>query len=76
MKAAKPKSFEDAMARLQALLVQMQDPETPLNKALQLYAESADLIAYCHSTLSEAKLKIEEIDASLMTAVTPTETDV
>lgn len=60
-----PKNFEDGIARLQGILAQMQDETTPLDKAVKLYAEAAQLIAYCHTTLQNAKLQIDEIDATL-----------
>ena len=50
------------------LLTQMQDETTPLADAVKLYAEAASLIQYCNKTLETAKLKIEEIDASLLAA--------
>lgn len=65
MPSAKPKSFETAMERLQALLEQLQDPQTPLTQAVKLYAEAADLMVYCHTALAQARLQIEEIDARL-----------
>lgn len=58
-------TFEQAMERLQALLTQLQNEATPLNEAVKLYAEAADLLAFCHGALSDAKLKIEEIDVRL-----------
>lgn len=61
-----PKSFEEGMQRLNELLLQMQDDATPLAEAVKLYAEAAALIQYCNKTLDAAKLKIEEIDASLL----------
>lgn len=60
-----PKTFEEGLARLQDILAQMQDPATTLEKSVRLYAEAAQLIAYCNTTLHEAQLQIEEIDASL-----------
>ena len=60
-----PKNFEEGLARLQMVLAQMQDETTTLDKAVKLYAEAAQLIAYCNQTLQNAKLQIEEIDAAL-----------
>ncbi len=62
-----PKNFEDGLARLQEILLQMQDPATTLDKSVKLYAEAAQLIAYCNTTLEQAKLQIEEIDAAMAT---------
>lgn len=60
-----PKSFEEGLQRLQTLLEQLQNEDTPLAKSVKLYAEAAELIQYCNTTLNDAKLQIEEIDAAL-----------
>ena len=60
-----PKNFESGLARLQEILRQMQDPSTTLEQSVKLYAEAAQLIAYCNTTLEQAKLQIEEIDAAM-----------
>lgn len=68
-----PKNFEEGLARLQMLLAQMQDETTTLDKAIKLYAEAAQLIAYCNQTLQNAKLQIEEIDAALAAEIPNTQ---
>ena len=50
-----PKNFEEGLARLQQILQQMQDETTTLDKSVKLY---------CNTTLENAKLQIEEIDAA------------
>ena len=60
-----PKSFEEGLARLEDILAQISDDSTPLAKSMQLYAEAADLMAYCSDTLQKAQLQMEEIDARL-----------
>lgn len=68
-----PKNFEDGIARLQAILAQMQDEDTPLDKAVKLYAEAARLIDYCNTTLQNAKLQIDEIDHALQAGTNHTQ---
>lgn len=68
-----PKNFEEGLARLQMVLAQMQDEATTLDKAVKLYAEAAQLIAYCNQTLQNAKLQIEEIDAALAAEIPNTQ---
>ena len=68
-----PKNFEEGLARLQMVLAQMQDETTTLDKAVKLYAEAAQLIAYCNQTLQNAKLPIEEIDAALAAEIPNTQ---
>lgn len=68
-----PKNFEEGLACLQMVLAQMQDETTTLDKAVKLYAEAAQLIAYCNQTLQNAKLQIEEIDAALAAEIPNTQ---
>ena len=68
-----PKNFEDGIARLQAILAQMQDEDTPLDKAVKLYAEAAQLIDYCNTTPQNAKLQIDEIDHALQAGTNDTQ---
>jgi exodeoxyribonuclease VII small subunit len=67
-----PKSFEDGAARLEDILAQIRDEATPLEQAVKLYAEAAELMAFCHASLDDAKLKIEEIDAKVKAAMPQT----
>lgn len=62
-----PKSFEEGMQRLQELLAVLQDDTTPLAQSVKIYAEAASLIQYCKKALDDAKLRVDEIDAELMT---------
>ena len=74
----KPKNFEEGTAALQQLLDQLEDPNTPLDKAIKLYSDAASLISYCTSALGTAKLEMERIDLSLKTdtsTLTPEETE-
>ena len=58
-----PKSYEEGMERLNAILAKMQDEQTTLAEAVKLYAEAASLMEYCHTALEKTSLQIEEIDA-------------
>lgn len=60
-----PKSFEAGLARLQEILALLADEATPLAQAVRLYAEAAELVAYCDGALQDAKVQIEEIDQKL-----------
>ncbi len=48
-----PKSFEEGMDRLNAILAQMQKEDTTLADSVKLYAEAASLMEYCHATLEK-----------------------
>lgn len=54
-------SFEEAMARLDAIVAALDSGDTPLEDSLKLYGEGAELLAMCESKLKDAKLKIETL---------------
>ena len=64
-----PKSFEEGMDRLNAILAQMQQEDTSLADSVKLYAEAASLMQYCHTTLEKTSLQIEEISAKIAETV-------
>lgn len=69
----KPKNFEEGMARLEALLDRLSSPETPLDEAVKLYSETAELVEWCNAALKNATLQMEEIDTRLAGLETPEE---
>lgn len=58
-------TFESAGAELDAILAELSDEQTPLDRSLALYARAAELIAFCDETLKKAQVTVEEIDARL-----------
>ena len=62
-KAAAPKSFEDALKRLETLTQAMQSSEMPLEDALAAYQEGNDLVKYCQQKLAEVEQKLQVLDA-------------
>ncbi|EGY52204.1 exodeoxyribonuclease VII small subunit [Neisseria shayeganii] len=63
MSKKSPKSFEDAMARLEALTQAMQNSEMPLEEALAAYQEGSELVKFCQSKLAEVEQKLQVLDA-------------
>lgn len=62
----KSMTFESAGAELDAILAELSDEETPLERSLTLYARAAELIAFCSETLKKAQVTVEEIDARFL----------
>ncbi|MBI5868855.1 MAG: exodeoxyribonuclease VII small subunit [candidate division Zixibacteria bacterium] len=56
-----PEKFEDAFARLSAIVSQLEAGETGLEESLQLYAEGMKLVQFCGLKLTEAEKKIEQL---------------
>lgn len=55
----KPISFEEAYARLEQILTEMNHSEIALEKSLQLFEEADTLIRLCNSKLKNAEQKVE-----------------
>lgn len=54
-------SFEDALARLEAIVQQLERGDVPLDKSITLYAEGDRLRAQCQKRLEAAQARIEQI---------------
>ncbi|MDO4249073.1 MAG: exodeoxyribonuclease VII small subunit [Neisseria sp.] len=62
-KTVAPKSFEDALKRLETLTQAMQSSEMPLEDALAAYQEGNELVKYCQQKLTEVEQKLQVLDA-------------
>jgi exodeoxyribonuclease VII small subunit len=52
--------FEEAYARLEQLVAELERGELPLETMLQRFEEGVGLVRYCNSFLKQAQLKVEE----------------
>lgn len=57
-------SFEDALARLEAIVQQLERGDVPLERSIDLYAEGDRLRAQCQKRLESAQARIEQIVAA------------
>ncbi len=62
MKKNAPKSFEEALSRLESLTQSMQG-EMPLEDALAAYQEGNELVRYCQTRLARVEQKLQVLDA-------------
>nr|WP_118793161.1 exodeoxyribonuclease VII small subunit [Neisseria bergeri] len=62
MKKITPKSFEEALSRLESLTQSMQG-EMPLEDALAAYQEGNELVSYCQTKLAQVEQKLQVLDA-------------
>ena len=60
----KKQSFEEALARLEALVRELEEGNIDLEKSLQLYAEAISLSKFCHGALEEAETRIAILEES------------
>lgn len=56
-----PKSFEDAMARLDAIVAKLEEDKLPLEEMLARYEEGVTLARYCGEKLEAAEQKVRLI---------------
>lgn len=61
METPKKFSFEEAYARLEGILAELNSGEAPLEKSLELYEEADRLISLCSSKLTNAEQKIQTL---------------
>ena len=52
-------SFEQAIARLEKIVADMEAAELPLDSVLKKYEEGTQLVRFCSQKLAEAEKKIE-----------------
>lgn len=55
---AEPK-FEDALARLEAIVAEMESGRIPLDESLRKFTEGMRLAEFCSARLNEAQQKVE-----------------
>jgi len=58
-KSDKPEPFEKNLARLDAIVHDLEDSDLSLDKALVLYEEGMKLSEFCHKQLEEAEGRVE-----------------
>ena len=63
MTKKKPKTFEEAVSRLEAINQAMQASDMPLEDALAAYQEGNELVRYCQTKLAEVEQKLQVLDA-------------
>ena len=60
-KEEEPKSFEDAMTRLDAIVAKLEEDKLPLDEMLSRYEEGIALARYCGEKLEAAEQKVRLI---------------
>lgn len=53
--------YEDAIKKLEGIVVKLEKGDLPLEETIKLYDEATKLSGYCTAMLDNAKLKIEEL---------------
>lgn len=61
-KAVTAKSFEEAVARLEAITQAMQSNELSLEDALAAYKEGNELVLFCQEKLADVEQQLQVLD--------------
>lgn len=59
-------TLEQALERLDNIVMQLEDGGLPLDKALTLFEEGTSLVRLCSSQMQEAQLKVEVLSKELL----------
>ena len=54
--------FEEALQKLESVVEQMESGDLPLETLLSRFEEGTKLVKSCHARLSEAELKISQLE--------------
>ncbi len=60
-KSEEPRSFEDAMKQLDAIVAKLEEDKLPLEEMIARYEEGVALARYCGAKLEEAEQKVRLI---------------
>lgn len=60
--------YEDAIKKLEEIVITLEKGELPLEETISLYDEATKLSGYCAALLDNAKLKIEELSSKKETS--------
>ena len=66
-------TFEDAMNRLQEIVMYLEGGDVPLDKSLSAFEEGVNLVKFCNSELENAEKKVKLLTFSESGEVTETE---
>lgn len=55
------RSFEQALARIEEIVLLLEGGASPLDVSLQLFQEAASLAEFCNSSLNQAQQQVEQL---------------
>ena len=58
-------SYEEAVKQLNEIVIQLENGNLPMTKAMELFEKGQMLLKECYETLSQAKGKLTEVKESL-----------
>ncbi|MCX7659327.1 MAG: exodeoxyribonuclease VII small subunit [Caldimonas manganoxidans] len=70
--AARPASYEEALAELERLVAELESGQLPLDRLLQTYQRGAELLAFCRSRLEAVEAQVKVIEDGQLKLWNPT----
>ena len=64
-KEASKRTFEQSLSRLEKIVDSLEQGETPLESAIELYEEGIALSKECMETLSKAELRVKKLSKDM-----------
>jgi len=64
-KEAAKRTFEQSLSRLEKIVDSLEQGETPLESAIELYEEGIALSKECMETLSKAELRVKKLSKDM-----------
>ena len=64
--AAAPESFEQAMAELSQLVIQMESGQLPLEASVAAYARGSELVKYCAAQLEKVESQVKVLEGDML----------
>lgn len=55
-------TFESALARLEAVVREIESGKAPLDKTLSLFEEGKALVEYCEKALTDAEQRVTKVE--------------
>jgi len=66
-----PKTFEAALAELEAIVLTMEGGQLPLAEALDAYKRGAELLQFCQAALKDAQQQVQILERGVLQAFAP-----
>ena len=63
---APPKSYESALAELEAIIARMESSQLPLEESLAAYQRGAGLLHYCQQSLLQAEQQVRLLNEAAL----------
>ena len=61
-----PKTFEAALAELEAIVLTMEGGQLPLAEALDAYKRGAELLQFCQAALKDAQQQVQILERGVL----------